>query len=184
MTLLDLLMVVLVLLYALVGWYTGTVRRVLGAAVIWISLWLAYNMGQEGGAILVQNQGTLPVADARLYAWLFFLVLLIVVLEGAAIALGNRLQVAVVAFNRGIGLLVGAISGLGLAVAITYMLTGFAQPLGGQADRVELSARDMVNGSHLAVPVTNGQLGKLLLVLLSGTLPHDPSSYFLFAAPR
>ncbi|HEX6548557.1 MAG TPA: CvpA family protein [Candidatus Dormibacteraeota bacterium] len=183
MTLLDLVGVVLILVYAIAGWFTGAVRRVLGVIVFYVAVVVATNMGQQGGDILLQYQPTTPPPDARLYAYGFFLLLILVVLEGMAIVLGNRLQVAVVAFNRPIGLAVGAVTGIALTVVVTYMVTGFAQPRGGKPDPLQLSLRDMVTYSAVAYPLSASPLGRGIVVLMVGALPRDPAGWYIFNQP-
>ncbi len=99
MTLLDLAALLLVLIYVALGWWTGTVRRVIGLVAVYIGLLVAFNMGAQGGGIVEQWQPGMSVADARFLSWTFFLALMLLVFEGAATAVHTQLQVAVLAFN-------------------------------------------------------------------------------------
>ena len=128
MTLLDLVAAIFLVAYLLLGWYTGTVRRMLGLIGVLIALWIATNMGQQAAGILEQSQPGMATPDARLYSWAFFFLLILLVLEGAATAVHEQLQIAVVAVNRGIGLLLGLVTFVVVIVAVVYMLAGFGQP--------------------------------------------------------
>ncbi|MEP7104966.1 MAG: CvpA family protein [Chloroflexota bacterium] len=177
MTLLDLGVVLLIVIYVALGWWTGTVRRVIGLVAVYIGLLVAFNMGPQGGGILEQSQPGLSFADARFISWSFFLVLMLLVFEGAATAVHAQLQVAVLALNKGIGVLIGLVTAVVLVTAIVYMLAGFGKPVGKQPDRLQITVRDAVVNSALGLPLAKAA-GDFILPLLSAALPRDPQAYF------
>jgi len=174
---LDLGALVVLVTYVALGWYTGTVRRVLGLIIVMAALWVATNMGQQGAGILTQFQPGMATADARLYSWGFFFLLLVVVLEASAFALGDQLQIAVVAANKAGGLLLGLITFVIVTAAVVYMLAGFGQPTVRQPDTLQVDVRDAVVNSGFAFPVARAA-AEPVLPLLNTFLPRDPKAYF------
>jgi uncharacterized membrane protein required for colicin V production len=183
LTLLDLAAVILVLIYAALGWWTGTVRRVIGLVAVYIGLLVAFNMAVQGGGILEQWQPGMSVADARFLSWIFFLALMLLVFEGAATAVHAQVQVAVLAFNRGVGVLIGLVTSVVLITALVYMLAGFGKPVGKQPDRLQINVRDAVTNSSLALPLARAA-GDFILPLLNAALPRDPQAYFTLEGTR
>jgi uncharacterized membrane protein required for colicin V production len=177
LTLLDLAAVLLLIIYLALGWWTGTVRRVIGLVAVYIGLLVAFNMGVQGADILEQWQPGMSVADARFLSWTFFLALMLLVFEGAATAIHAQLQVAVLALNRGIGVLIGAVTWVVLVTALVYMLAGFGKPVTKQPDRLQINVRDAVANSALALPLAKAA-GDFILPLLNAALPRDPQAYF------
>ena len=179
MTLADLGGIVILVVYAILGWTTGTVRRVIGVLIVYAALIAGTNMGQPGGAILVQSNNTIPPQDARLFGWLFFFLLLVVALEGAATAIHGRLQLAVVAFDRSLGLLIGLVTGGVVIVSLVYMMAGNSRAAINQPSGLQVSMRDSLASSHLVEPFTRSVSGVVLPLLAAG-LPRDAQAYFTF----
>lgn len=179
MTLVDLLAIAILAVYAILGWSTGTVRRVIGVVVVYAALIVGTNMGQPGGGILEQSNNTIPPQDARLYGWLFFFLLIVVALEAAATAVHGRLQLAVVAFDKSLGVLIGLVTGTVVIVSLVYMTAGFSRAAINQPSDLQSSLRDSLAASHLAVPVTRSISG-VVMPLLSAGLPRDAQAYFTF----
>ncbi|HEX6350986.1 MAG TPA: CvpA family protein [Candidatus Dormibacteraeota bacterium] len=177
LTLLDLAAVLLLVAYVALGWYTGTVRRVLGLIVALIALWVATNMGQQGGSIVIQNQPGMSIPDARMISWLFFFLLILLVLEGATYAVRDQLQIAVVAVNRAGGLVAALATFVVINTAVVYMLAGFGQPTARQPDTLQLRVRDAVVNSGFAYPLAKST-ANAVLPLLNSFLPRDPKAYF------
>jgi len=183
LTLLDLAALLLVLIYVALGWWTGTVRRVIGLVAVYIGLLVAFNMGGQGGGIVEQWQPGMSVADARFLSWTFFLALMLLVFEGAATAVHTQLQVAVLAFNRGAGVLIGLVTSVVLITALVYMLAGFGKPVAKQPDRLQINVRDAVANSSLALPLAKAA-GDFILPFLNAALPRDPQAYFTIESGR
>ena len=179
MTLADLLGVAILLAYAILGWTTGTVRRVIGIVVVYVALIAGTNMGQPGGGILEQWDNTIPAQDARLYAWLFFFLLILLALEGAATAVHGRLQLAVVAFDKSLGVLIGLVTGTVVIVALVFMTAGFSRAAINQPSDLQTWTRDSLASSHFVVPLTKSISGTVV-PLLAGGLPRDAQAYFTF----
>ncbi len=183
MTFIDLIAIAVVVGYGILGWFSGTVRRVIGLAGLYLALVAATYMGQWAGGIYQQVNPAAPVPDARLAGWLFFLVLLVVAIEGLATAVHTQLQVAVVALNRSVGVILGLVTGVVVTVAAFYILAGYAQGVTAQASNAQIEVRDNLNHSRVMLPLAR-KAGPPVLPLLSGALPRDSEAYFIFEGPR
>ena len=164
-------------IYLALGWYTGTVRRALGLIILLIALWTATNLGQQGAGIISQSQPGMAIPDTRLLSWGFFFLLILLVLEGAATAVHDQLQIAVVALNRGVGLILGVVTFVVLNTAVVYMLAGFGQPTARQPDTLQTDVRNAVVNSAFAYPLAKSTAATVL-PLLNTFLPRDPKAYF------
>ena len=183
MTVLDVIAIVFVLVYMFVGWYTGTIRRVLGLIGVYLAMLVATNMGQQGAGIYLQYSPTTPVPDARLFGWLFFFFLLTIVFEGAATAVHAQIQLAVVALNNGIGLVIGIITALVVVTGLFYMTAGYAKAATNTPSGLQITIRDELANSHLVLPLMKATASPIL-PLLSAALPRDSQAYFAFEGPR
>lgn len=179
MTAADFIGIVVILVYAGLGWLTGTVRRVIGILIVYAALIAGTNMGQPGGAILEQYNNSIPPQDARLYGWAFFFLLLVIALEAAATAIHGRLQLAVVAFDKAIGVLLGVLTGLVVMAALVYISAGYSRAAINQPSDNQVRVRDSLNGSQFAVPFAKAISGTLVPILGPG-LPRDAQAYFTF----
>jgi uncharacterized membrane protein required for colicin V production len=183
LTLLDLAAVLIVVGYVALGWFTGTIRRVIGLVAVYLALLVATYMGQQGADVVMQSQTSMPVPDARLVAWTFFLVLMLLVFEGAATAVHTQLQLAVVALNRGVGVVLGLVTSVVLITALIYMLAGFAKPSARQPDQLQITIRDAVVNSGIAYPLARATAA-YVLPFLNAALPRDSQAYFVLEGTR
>jgi uncharacterized membrane protein required for colicin V production len=183
MNLVDIIAIVFAVLYAFLGWYTGTIRRVLGLIAVYIAMWVATNMGQQGAGIYLQYSPNTPIPDARLYGWLFFFVLLTIVLEGAAMAIHRQIQFAVVALDHFMGLVVALVTAFVVILAVFYMTAGYSKAATNTPSGVQINLRDQLASSKVVLPLVKAT-GASVLPLLSAALPRDPQAYFAFEGPR
>jgi uncharacterized membrane protein required for colicin V production len=177
MTWIDLMVIALVALYVIVGYSSGVVRRVLGLLIVYGAFFVATYMGSRGGEMLVQARPGTPSADARIYAYFGFLVLVVVVVEGLAMAYRDLLQISVVGLDKFTGALVGGLTGLAIATLSVYLLGASANPLGGSLDGLQLTIKDGVTNSLLTRPLLR-TLGPPLRFLFLPALPNDPQLFF------
>jgi hypothetical protein len=173
----DAIPIVLVLVYVLLGYFTGVMRRLIGLVSLYVACFAANAMGLQAGGILQQssNYGT---ADARIYGFFGILFGVIIVIDGAAQLANSQIQLQAIVFNRLSGVIIGVLTALLLSVVVTYELQAAGNPFGGtQLDSVQQGVRDGVNGSHLAVPLVRA-LGRPVISLFQPVLPSDPQIYF------
>lgn len=178
MNLVDVAGVGIVGAYVAAGFFTGVVRRAIGLGVAYLAFLVATNMGQQGGQMLQQNVPTLSSADARAYGFLFFFLLIVLILEGAAFAIRDLLRVSFVLLNRATGIAVGLLTAGMVIFGLSYVASGYANPIGGAAVTVyQEKLRDYQSGSHWANPLA-GRVKEFYFPILDPVLPRDPSVYF------
>jgi uncharacterized protein YacL len=177
MTWVDAIPFVLIILYAVVGFYGGVVRRLIGVIAVYVAFVAGTNMGLQAGGIL-QQSSNYATPDARIYGFFGIVFAVLIVVEVAAQLASGQIQVQAIVFNRVSGLVVGLITALLLSVLVTYELKAAGNPIGGSSlDTVQQSIRDAVNNSKIAVPLTNG-LQRLIIPIFQPVLPADPQIYF------
>jgi hypothetical protein len=176
-TWLDLLPIVLILVYAALGFLSGLLRRVIGLIGLYLAFFGATNMGLQAGGIL-QQSSTLETADARIYGFFGIVIAVVVIVEAAAQLASSQIQVGALVFNRALGVVIGVITAIALLVLVTNELIAAGNPFGGGAlDPLQQGIRDATQGSHLAVPLTHA-IGKPIVTIFALALPGDPQIYF------
>src|SRR5260370_22398207 len=176
MTWVDAIRIVLILVYALLGYFTGVMRRLIGLVSLYLACFAANAMGLQAGSILQQssNYGT---ADARIYGFFGILFAVIIIIDGAAQLANSQIQLQAIVFNRLSGVIIGVITALLLSVVVTYELQAAGNPFGGTVlDSLQQGVRDGVNGSHVAGPLVRA-LGKPGILLFQPLPPSPPPIY-------
>jgi uncharacterized membrane protein required for colicin V production len=174
---LDLLPIVLVIAYAVIGFFSGIVRRLIGIIGVYISFLAATNMGLQAGAVL-QQSSNVETPDARIYGFFGILIAVIVVVEGAAQLAHSAIQIEALVLNKVLGVTVGLITAVLLSVVVTYELQAAGNPFGGSSlDLTQQRIRDTVKGSQLAVPLMKA-INKPIIGIFQPVLPSDPQIYF------
>jgi len=177
MTWLDALPIVLVIVYAALGVFTGLLRRVIGLIALYLAFVGATNMGLQAGGIL-QQSSNLEIADARIYGFFGIVVAVILIVEAAAQLASSQIQVGALVFNRVLGVIIGLVTAMILSVLVTNEMIAAGTPFGGGAlDQLQASIRDAVQGSNVAVPLTHA-IGKPIVTIFGLALPADPQIYF------
>ena len=178
MTWIDLVLIALVAIYVVVGFFTGVVRRALGFVALYLGCLAATNMGLQIAGVLSGSINGLTVPDSRIVGFFMILAAVIVLVEIASQLIHKQLEIATVALNKALGVAVGLITAVALGFIVTYELIGAAAPEGqAQLDQLQISVRDSVRNSTIAVPMTNG-VGKAVLVMFKPVLPPNPNVYF------
>lgn len=162
----DALLIVLVLVNALLGWRTGTLRRLLSLIGLYAGFLAAFYTGNGFASIFRKG-------DIYANAWAFvaIVVVVVVVFEVLGRVFEERIQsLAVVAFDRVAAIFVGAAVGLfqALVLFMIALAVGAANP--GPGNTVPQSrdvAANAVRGAALAgravgaVPVVRAAVGPL-----------------------
>ena len=177
MTWVDLIPIVFVLGYGLLGFFTGVLRRLIGLVALYIAFVAGTNMGLQAGGIL-QQSSTMDTSDSRIYGFFGIVFAVIIVIDGAAQLAHSQIQVQAIVFNRVSGLIVGLVTGFLLSILVVYELSAAGNPFGGtQLDALQQNIRDSVNGSRIAVPLV-GAIGRPIITIFQPVLPSDPQIYF------
>jgi hypothetical protein len=163
--LLDILPIVLIIGYGVLGYFTGVLHRFVGLVAVFLALLAATNMGLQAGGIL-QQTSNFETPDARIYGF------------GTAWLAKGQIKIEAIVFNRSIGVIIGVLTAVFLSVVVVHELEAAGNPFGGpQLDPLESSIRYAVNHSRIAVPLVD-KIGAPFLDLFQPFLPSDPQIYF------
>lgn len=177
MTWLDLLVIFIILLYGVGGFYAGVLRRLLGFVALYAGIYAATNMGLQAGGIL-QQSSNFETPDARIYGFFGILFAVLFIVEVGTQIAHNQIQIPALSLNRTLGVIAGLITALVLSVVVVYELGAASQPFGGaQLDRTQQHIRDAYQGSHVVAPIIRA-IQKPIITLLQPALPSDPQIYF------
>jgi Colicin V production protein len=174
---LDVLPIVLVVVYGALGLFTGVLRRLIGLVAVYLAFVGGTNMGLQAGGIL-QQSSSVETPDARIYGFFGIVIAVIIIVEGAAQLASSQIQVGALVFNRVLGVILGLATAIVLTVVVTHELQAAGSPFGGgKLDPIQQGIRDVVKGSHIALPLTNA-IGKPIVTIFQLALPSDPQIYF------
>jgi hypothetical protein len=174
---LDVVSIVLVVAYGALGLFTGVLRRLIGLVAVYLAFVGATNMGLQAGTIL-QQSSSVELSDSRIYGFFGIAIAVIIIVEGAAQLASSQIQVGALVFNRVFGVILGLATAIVLTVVVTHELQAAGSPFGGgKLDPIQQGIRDVVKGSHIALPLTNA-IGKPIVTVFQLALPSDPQIYF------
>ena len=177
MTWIDILPVVLLIAYAVGGFFTGLIRRFIGLVALFIAFWAATNMGLQAGAIL-QQTSTIQVPDSRIYGFFGIIIAVLVIVEAATQLAHSQIQIQAVVLNRTFGVILGVVTAVLLSVVSVYELGAASNPIGGsQLDSVQQNLRDSVRHSLYMRSLVDAT-DRPVIALFSPLLPPDPQTYF------
>ncbi len=169
--------VVVLLFYAVFGYRSGLVRRVIGFVALYAGFFAATYVGHQGVPLLKQGNPLLETADARIYLFFGTLFLVVLLVEVIATLYHQELQVSLVALNHVTGLLAGLATGLVAVVLCWIVLDAAANPLGGSLTTAQVHIKQQVDPSYLG-PKLDHALGDAFSTAFRPVLPHDLSTYF------
>lgn len=177
MTWFDVYVVVVLIIYAFLGYQTGLVRRVIGFVGLYLGFFAATYVGHAGVPLLKQGNGLLETADARIYLFFGTLVVVVFLIEFIATLYHQELQVSLVALNHLSGLVAGILTGLIAVVLIWGVLDAAANPLGGSLTTAQVHIKEQVDNSYLG-PRLWHSLGGAFSTAFRPAIPHDLPTYF------
>ncbi len=173
----DVLPIVLVVIYAVLGYFTGVLRRIISLVALYIACIAATGMGLQAGNI-IQQASSVETPDARIYGFFGLLFVVLIAIDGAAQLAHRQIQIEAIVWNRLTGVVVGIVTALLLSVVVVYELQAAAHPSGsGQLAGSQADIRKAVDASHFAVPIVNS-LGRPIIAVFQPALPFDPHQYF------
>lgn len=172
----DALILVVILGYAVFGYFTGLVRRVIGFLAVYLGYFIATSIDPTAANVTLQAMAW-TVSDALIAGYFLVLVVVVVVVEILTAFYHRQVQIAAVVLDKLTGLIVGGLTGaLGAAVALT-LLAGAAQPTEGAPDGAQIQIGDAIRHSPLAQLVISS-LGKTSTVIFAPAIPGQPGAYF------
>ena len=177
MTWLDVLPVVLIIVYAALGYLTGVLRRGIGLVALYVALLAATGMGLQAGGILNQA-AALETPDARIVGFFGILLAVLILIDGAAQLAQAQIRIEAVYWNRASGVALGVVTAIMLSVVVVYLMVAAGNPSGGgELSGLQAQIHDTVKNSRLVVPLVNN-VGKPIIAIFSPVLPNDPNQYF------
>ena len=177
MTWIDIIPIVLVLVYAVLGYFTGVLRRIIGLIALYVACIAATGMGQQAASV-IQQGSTTETPDARIYGFFGLLLVVLIAIDGAAQLAHRQIQIEAIVWNRLSGVVVGVITALLLSVVVVYELDAAAHPSGsGSLSGAQAQVRNAIEGSHFAVPLVHA-IGSPIIAVFQPALPFDRHQYF------
>jgi uncharacterized membrane protein required for colicin V production len=173
----DVFPFVLVLVYAVLGYFTGVLRRLISLISLYVACLGATGMGHQAGTILQQATG-METPDSRIYGFFGLLAAVLILIDGAAQLANTQIQIEAIVWNRLSGVLVGILMALLLSVIVVFELEAAGNPSDtGQMAGVQATVHDLVGHSKLAVPIVD-RIDKPIIAIFQPVLPNDPNRYF------
>jgi uncharacterized membrane protein required for colicin V production len=121
----DALLVLAVAVNAYLGWSHGLIRRIFTAVGVFLACFAASNLGNAIAALIHGHN-----VDANAWAFVAVFLFVIIVVEVLGTLLNERLEkIAVAAFNRVGGLLVGAVVGVAEVVILFLVAISVSGPV-------------------------------------------------------
>ena len=177
MTWLDILPILLIIVYAALGYFTGVLRRGIGLIALYVGFLAATGMGIQAGSLLSQAFAV-EVPDARILGFFGLLTAVLVLVDGAAQLAHAQIRIEAVYWNRASGVILGVITAVMLSVLVVYLLEAAGNPSGGgQLSGAQAQIHDTVKNSRLMVPLINN-IDRPILAIFTPVLPNDPNQYF------
>src|ERR1044072_1637945 len=137
----------LILVYAAGGFFSGLIRRFIGLIALFVAVWAATNMGIQAGGIL-QQTSSFEIADGRVYGFFGIIAAVLLIVEVATQLAHSQIQIQAVVLPRPRGTLVGVFPAVLLSYVVVYELGAAANPIGGaQLDPLQQWIRDQANHS-------------------------------------
>lgn len=177
MTWLDVLPFLLIIIYAALGYFSGVLRRGIGLVALYIAFLAATGMGLQAGT-LISQASAFDTPDARIVGFFGILLIVLVLIDGAAQLAHAQIRIEAIYWNRATGVIVGVITAVLLSVLVVYLVEAAGNPSGGgDLSGLQAQLHDTVTGSKLVVPLINN-VDRPIIAIFSPVLPNDPNQYF------
>lgn len=177
MSWIDVFPILLLIVYGVGGYFSGLIRRLIGLVALFVAVWAATGMGQQGGGIL-QQTSNFDTASGRIYGFFGIIVAVLLIVEVATQIAHRQIQIPAIVLNRTLGASLGIVTAILFSVVVVYELEQASRPIGGAApDAVELGIANAVHSSLFMVNLVN-KIDGPILALFAPFLPGDPQVYF------
>jgi uncharacterized membrane protein required for colicin V production len=177
--LIDILVLVVILALAVLGWYTGLIRRVVGFFAMYASFFVATHLDPTAASVLQQGLAGWSTPDALTYSYLAVTVILYVILEVLATTIHRQLQLAPVALDKATGVVVGAISGFAGCAVMLWLLWASVQPNSFVSpDARQIDLRNSIHDSATGVGLASNVGHPLSKTVFLPVVPEEPAQFF------
>jgi uncharacterized membrane protein required for colicin V production len=173
----DLALLILLIVYGLLGWFTGVVRRVIGFAAVYLAFFAATQAAPTAANVVLQAFPAWSISNALILGYFMVVVIVIVIIEVFASFYHARLQLAAVALDRGSGLAVGLLTALLGATVALHLLLGATTPTKGTPTGAQIQIHDAITKAILAPAVLN-VVRPAALLFFGPAMPGRPETYF------
>jgi len=174
----DVLIVVVVLAYAVLGYFSGLVRRVIGLVGLFAGFAVATAMTPLASGVWMQANTLWSIPDTRMVVYIAILLFIVVVVEGFAAAYHSRLQIAFVLLDKASGVAVGALGSLLAATVLLYLLFAASVPSGTAPDGAQVQVNAQIRLHSVLAPKLFNSAGGFAVILFRPVTPVDPAAYF------
>lgn len=172
----DILILAVIVGYAIFGYLTGLVRRVVGFLGLYLGYFIATSIDPTAANVTLQAVSW-TVSDALIAGYFGVMIAVVLVVELFGTLYHRQIQIAAVVLDRLTGMVIGVATGvLGAAVALT-LLAGAAQPTEGSPDGAQIQIGDAIRKSAVA-QIMLTTLGKTATVIFAPAIPASPGAYF------
>ena len=96
----DVAIVALVVVYGLLGWYTGVIRRVIGFAGVYFAFFAATQAAPTAANVVLQALPSWTISNALILGYFAVVVIVILIVEVFASFWHRSLQIAAIAVDR------------------------------------------------------------------------------------
>jgi uncharacterized membrane protein required for colicin V production len=173
----DLALLVLLLVYLALGWFTGVIRRVIGFAAVYLAFFAATQSAPTAANVVLQAFPTWSISNALIAGYFLVVVIVIVIVEVFASFYHRHLQIAAIALDRGTGLLVGFLTFLFGATVALHLLLGASLPTQGTPTGAQIQIHDAITKA-LVAPALLNVMGRPAEAFFGPATPGRPGTYF------
>ena len=174
----DVIVLVVVLALAILGWYTGLIRRVIGFAAMYGSFFVATHLDATAAAVWQQSFVGWSTPDALTVCFVGIVVVLFVVIEILVSFVHRQLQLAPVALDRATGVVVGAVTGFAGTAVMLWLLWASVQPSSFVSpDARQIQVRDAIKNSATGVAIAESAGHPLAKTVFVPVVPGEPAQF-------
>jgi uncharacterized membrane protein required for colicin V production len=173
----DLALLILVIVYGLLGWFTGVIRRAIGFAAVYLGFFAATQADPVTANVVLQAIPSWSISNALILGYFLVVVIVILIVEIFASFYHRHLQIAALALDRGTGVLVGLVTALFGATVALHLLLGASTPTLGTPTGAQIQIHDAITKAIVAPALLN-VLGRPAEIFFAPVIPGRPESYF------
>jgi len=173
----DVAIVALVVVYGLLGWYTGVIRRVIGFAGVYFAFFAATQAAPTAANVVLQALPSWTISNALILGYFAVVVIVILIVEVFASFWHRSLQIAAIAVDRGTGLVVGLLTALFGGTVAIHLLLGASLPTQGTPTGAQIQIHDAITKAFIAPALLN-VFGRPAEIFFGPAIPGRPGTYF------
>ena len=174
----DIIVVAVVAAYAVLGYFSGLVRRMIGVIGLFVGFGVATAMTPLASNVWLQANPSWSIPDSRMLIYVVIMVFLVIVVEGFAVAYHSKLQISFVLLDKASGVIVGAVVALLAITTLLYLLFAASVPIGSAPDGPQIQVNTAIRTDSRLAPALFRSVGPFSVILFRPVTPLDPGPYF------